>query len=104
MTAKHKLDPALLPGLLAQLPSWSLAPDATALSRHREFADFNEAFAFMARVALMAERRDHHPDWSNAYNVVDVTLTTHDAQGLTMKDIELARFIDRIAAGTGAAA
>ena len=99
-----KLDPALLPGLLSQLPSWSLDPEAAAISRHLEFADFNEAFAFMSRVALMAERKDHHPDWSNAYNVVDVTLTTHDARGLTMKDIELARFIDRIASGTGAAA
>ena len=102
MTAK--LDPALLPGLLSQLPSWSLDPKSAAISRHLEFADFNEAFAFMARVALMAERKDHHPAWSNNYNVVDVTLTTHDARGLTMKDIELARFIDRIAAGTGASA
>jgi 4a-hydroxytetrahydrobiopterin dehydratase len=102
MTAK--LDPALLPGLLSQLPSWSLDSSASAISRHLEFADFNEAFAFMTRVALAAERRDHHPGWSNAYNVVDVTLTTHDARGLTMKDIDLARFIDRIAASTGAAA
>ena len=99
-----KLDSAHLPDLLAQMPGWTLAPAADAISRHLEFADFNEAFAFMARVALAAERRDHHPDWSNSYNVVDVTLTTHDAQGLTMKDIELARFIDRVAAGTGAAA
>ena len=102
MTAK--LDPALLPGLLSQLPGWTLDPAAAAISRHLEFADFNEAFAFMTRVALMAERKDHHPDWSNAYNVVDVTLTSHDARGLTMKDIELARFIDRNAAGTGASA
>ena len=102
MTAK--LDPALLPGLLSQLPSWTLDPAAAAISRHLEFADFNEAFAFMTRVALMAERKDHHPDWSNAYNVVDVTLTSHDSRGLTMKDIELARFIDRVAAGTGASA
>jgi 4a-hydroxytetrahydrobiopterin dehydratase len=99
-----KLDPALMPGLLSQLPSWSLDPAAAAISRHLEFADFNEAFAFMTRVALMAERKDHHPEWSNAYNVVDITLTTHEAHGLTMKDIELARFIDRIAAGTGGAA
>ncbi len=102
MTATPKLDPALLPGLLSQLPDWSLDPQAAAISRHLEFADFNEAFAFMARVALIAERRDHHPDWSNSYNVVDVTLTTHDARGLTMKDIELARFIDRAAAGASA--
>jgi len=104
MTATPKLDPALLPGLLAQLPDWSLDPQAASISRHLEFADFNEAFAFMARVALAAERRDHHPDWSNSYNVVEVTLTTHDARGLTMKDIELARFIDRVAAGMGAPA
>lgn len=103
MTAA-KIDPAQLPGLLSQLPGWSLDPSAASISRHLEFADFNEAFAFMARVALAAERRDHHPDWSNSYNVVDVTLTSHDARGLTMKDIELARFIDRTAAGTGASA
>jgi 4a-hydroxytetrahydrobiopterin dehydratase len=98
-TATSKLDPAQLPGLLSQLPGWSLDPEAAAISRHLEFADFNEAFAFMARVALVAERRDHHPDWSNSYNVVDVTLSTHDVHGLTMKDIELARFIDRAVAG-----
>ena len=102
MTAK--LDSAQLPGLLSQLPGWSLDPTASAISRHLEFADFNEAFAFMTQVALAAERRDHHPAWSNAYNVVDVTLTTHEARGLTMKDIELARFIDRSAEGTGASA
>jgi 4a-hydroxytetrahydrobiopterin dehydratase len=100
MTAK--IAAALLPDLLSQLPRWSLDAEAAAISRRLEFADFNEAFAFMTRVALMAERKDHHPDWSNAYNVVDVTLSTHDAHGLTMKDIELARFIDRVAAGTGA--
>jgi len=102
MTAK--LEPALLPGLLSQLPLWSLDPASAAISRHLEFADFNEAFAFMTRVALAAERRDHHPDWTNAYNVVDVTLTTHASGGLTMKDIDLARFIDRIAGDGGQAA
>ena len=99
MTATSKLDSALLPGLLSQLPGWSLDAEAASISRHLEFRDFNEAFAFMTRVALVAERRDHHPDWSNSYNVVDVTLRTHDAHGLTMKDIELARFIDRVVAG-----
>ena len=99
-----KLDSVHLPDLLATLPGWTLAPAAESISRHLEFADFNEAFAFMARVALAAERRDHHPDWSNSYNVVDITLTTHDARGLTMKDIELARFIDRIAPAAGGAA
>jgi 4a-hydroxytetrahydrobiopterin dehydratase len=99
-----KLESAQLPDLLAQLPGWTLAPTAEAISRHLEFADFNEAFAFMTRVALAAERRDHHPDWSNSYNVVDITLTSHDAVGLTMRDIEMARFIDRAAAAAGSAA
>jgi len=99
----RRLDAAQLPDLLAQLPGWSLDPEAQAISRHLEFADFNAAFAFMTRVALAAERADHHPDWSNAYNVVDITLTTHDAGGLTTKDIELARFIDRTARAASAA-
>lgn len=99
-----KLDSAQLPELLATLPAWTLATDAEAISRHLEFADFGEAFAFMTRIALGAERRDHHPVWSNSYNIVDVTLTTDAAGGLTMKDIELARFIDRVAATSGAGA
>ncbi len=93
-----KLQSSQLPELLGQLPGWTLGATAESISRHLEFADFNEAFGFMARVALVAERRDHHPAWSNAFNVVDITLTSHDAQGLTMKDIEMARFIDRVAA------
>lgn len=97
MTAK--LDPARFPELLAQLPAWTLSPQADALTRHLEFADFGQAFAFMTRVALAAERSDHHPNWSNSYNVVDVTLSTHSAGGLTMKDIEMARLIDRTASG-----
>ena len=101
MTAK--LDASQLPDLLARLPGWTLDPSAASISRHLEFADFGEAFAFMTHVALEAQKRDHHPDWSNSWNIVEVTLTTHDAGGLTMKDIELARFVDRVAeAGTGA--
>ena len=97
----HKIDATRLPELLATLPDWTLSGTADAISRHLEFADFGAAFAFMTRVALAAERRDHHPDWSNSYNRVDVSLTTHAARGLTMKDIELARLIDRFAtAGT----
>lgn len=87
-----------LPALLASLPGWSLDATATAISRHFKFDDFAQAFAFMSHVALAAERLDHHPDWSNAYDVVDITLSTHDAGGLTTKDIELARLIDRAAA------
>jgi 4a-hydroxytetrahydrobiopterin dehydratase len=100
MTAK--LPPADLPALLAQLPAWTLDAAAGTISRRLEFADFNTAFSFMTRVALAAERRDHHPDWSNAWNVVEIALTTHDSGGLTMKDIELARFIDRAAASASA--
>jgi len=96
MTAKLPL--ADLPALLAPLPRWRLDAAGGAISRHLQFADFNAAFAFMTRVALAAERRDHHPSWSNVYNVVDITLSTHDAGGLTTRDLELARFIDLAAA------
>jgi 4a-hydroxytetrahydrobiopterin dehydratase len=97
-----KLDSEHLPELLSGLPGWTLEASAAAISRHLEFADFNAAFAFMTRVALAAEKRDHHPDWSNSWNVVDITLTTHDHGGLTDKDIELARFIERAAKEGGA--
>ena len=99
-----KIRPDMIEQLLSELNGWQEALAGKAIYRRFEFADFNEAFAFMARVALAAERRNHHPDWSNSYNVVDVTLTSHDAKGLTMKDIELARFIDRTVSGTGASA
>ena len=94
MTAK--LDPALLPGLLSQLPGWTLDPAAAAISRHLEFADFNEAFAFMTRVALLAEKHDHHPEWSNVWNRVDILLTTHDAGGLSHRDVAMAEAIDAL--------
>ena len=61
------------------------------------FADFSEAFAFMARVALIAEKRDHHPEWANVYNRVEITLTTHDAGGLSQRDIDMAGAIDALA-------
>lgn len=83
--------------LLAAVPRWSLAPDALAILRSFKFADFNEAFGFMARVALAAEKADHHPDWSNVYNRVDIRLTTHDAGGLTARDFDLAKTIDAAA-------
>ena len=92
-----KLDPARLPELLAPLTGWTLNEASDAISRHLEFPDFAEAFAFMTRVAFAAQQRDHHPTWSNTFNVVDVTLSTHAARGLTMKDIEMARLIDRVA-------
>ncbi len=82
---------------LAGLPGWALRDDGLAISREFKFADFNAAFGFMARVALAAEKADHHPEWSNVYNRVSITLTTHDANGLSQRDIALARFIDGLA-------
>ena len=81
---------------LALLPGWSLRTDQAAISRTFAFADFSAAFGFMARVALAAERQGHHPDWSNVYGRVDVTLTTHEAGGLTQRDVALAKAIDRL--------
>lgn len=84
---------------LAQLSGWTLRDDGTAIGRRFVFADFSEAFAFMTRAALAAERIGHHPDWSNSYRTVEVSLTTHDAGGLSELDFELAAAMDRIAAG-----
>lgn len=80
--------------LLAALPDWTFDDARGAISRRFVFADFAEAFAFMTQVALAAEKRDHHPDWSNVYNRVEIVLTTHDAGGLTQKDVDLARVCD----------
>jgi 4a-hydroxytetrahydrobiopterin dehydratase len=84
---------------LQRLPGWSVAPDRDAIVRAFRFRDFSAAFAFMTEVALVAERMDHHPEWSNVYNRVEVTLTTHDSGGVTEKDVALASAIDRAAAG-----
>ncbi|HRP94705.1 MAG TPA: 4a-hydroxytetrahydrobiopterin dehydratase [Rhodocyclaceae bacterium] len=83
---------------LAELPEWAVAEGRDAITRAYRFADFNAAFGFMSRVALYAEKRDHHPEWFNVYNRVEVTLATHDAGGVTARDIELARFMDEAAA------
>lgn len=82
---------------ITQLTGWQAAPDRDAITRSFKFADFKTAFAFMTRVALKAEQMDHHPEWSNVYNKVDVTLTTHDADGVTALDVELARYCDEAA-------
>ncbi|HEY1606686.1 MAG TPA: 4a-hydroxytetrahydrobiopterin dehydratase [Allosphingosinicella sp.] len=76
---------------LRGLAGWSWDADAKAIRRSFEFRDFSEAFAFMARVALAAEKADHHPDWSNSWNRVDVALSTHSEGGVTSKDVDLAR-------------
>ena len=79
---------------LVGLKGWAEVQGRDAIRKEFRFKDFNAAFGFMARVALQAERMDHHPEWSNVYNRVDVTLATHDAGGLTARDVTLARFMD----------
>ncbi|CCD99537.1 Pterin-4-alpha-carbinolamine dehydratase [Bradyrhizobium sp. STM 3809] len=83
---------------LRDLSGWSEVGGREAITRTFTFRDFNEAFGFMTRVALIAEKRDHHPEWRNVYRTVEVVLATHDAGGVTMLDIELARAMDAIAA------
>ena len=80
--------------LLAAHPDWTLRADGLAIERAFKFADFSQAFAFMTRVALLAEKADHHPEWSNVYNRVSIVLTTHDAGGLSARDAEMAATID----------
>jgi 4a-hydroxytetrahydrobiopterin dehydratase len=90
----NTLSPAAVDSRLATLPEWSLHRDQ--LYRKFVFADFVEAFGFMSRVALLAEAADHHPDWSNVYNRVEIYLTTHDAGGITERDFDLAQRITRL--------
>ena len=82
---------------LATLKGWTEVPGRDAITRTFEFKDFNQAFGFMTRAALIAEKSDHHPEWFNVYKKVEVTLSTHDAGGLTQKDIALAVAMDRLA-------
>lgn len=91
-----RLTPAERDAALADLPQWSLRADGLAIERELRFADFSAAFGFMARVALHAEKADHHPEWSNVYNRVAITLTTHDAGGLSARDVAMARAIDAL--------
>ena len=89
-----KLDAAARAKAFAELPNWREVAGRDAITRKFSFADFNQAFAFMTRVALLAEKMDHHPEWSNVYRTVDVTLATHDAGGVTEKDVAMARAMD----------
>ena len=94
-----KLDAEQLRSQLADLPDWTHRAERGGLiAREYRFADFNQAFGFMTQAALVAEKMNHHPEWSNVYNRVSVVMTTHDVNGLSMKDIEMARFMDRCAA------
>lgn len=99
----EKLTEAERAGLGATLPHWTLTPDGATIQRSFRFRDFNEAWGFMTRVALLAERQDHHPDWSNVWNRVDIRLSTHDAGGLSARDVTLAKGIDLLAIDAQAA-
>jgi len=89
-----RLDEAERDAALAVLPQWTLRADGQAIVRRFTFAGFAEAFAFMTRVALYAEKADHHPEWTNVWNRVEITLTTHDAGGLSQRDAKMAKAID----------
>lgn len=93
-----RLTEAETAALLTACPEWSLREDGLAICRTFRFADFAQAFGFMARVAIHAEKADHHPEWFNVYNRVDITLTTHDASGLSARDDAMARLIDGMVA------
>ena len=84
--------------MLEELNGWSLKDDRDAIQKSFRFKNFQEAFAFMTRVALLAEKQDHHPEWFNVYNRVDITLATHDVDGLSERDARLAASIDAILA------
>lgn len=84
---------------LGEYPAWKLVEGRDAVTRAFMFDDFNEAFGFMTKVALAAEKADHHPEWFNVYNKVEITLTTHDAGGLSERDVVLAGFIEQAAGG-----
>ena len=97
MARPQKLDPQARAAALAALPGWRPVEGRDAIAKIFTFKDFNEAFGFMARVALVAEKMDHHPEWSNVYKTVATTLSTHDAGGVTELDIRLAKAMDSIA-------
>lgn len=92
----ERLDAAGRAALAADLPGWTLVEGRDAIRRCFRFADFSAAWGFMARVALLAEAQDHHPEWSNVWNRVEIILTTHDAGGLSARDLRLAKAIDAV--------
>tara|TARA_R110002094_G_scaffold87856_1_gene91320 strand:- start:139 stop:429 length:291 start_codon:yes stop_codon:yes gene_type:complete len=93
----EKLTGAARDTAIRDLNGWAEVPGRDAIIKTFTFKDFNAAFGFMSRAALLAEKMDHHPEWYNIYNRVEVTLATHDAGGVTQKDIDLATFMDRAA-------
>src|SRR6516162_3193457 len=97
----ERLSGAARQSALKELPGWTEVAGREAIAKSFVFRDFNEAFGFMSRVALVAEKHDHHPEWRNVYKSVDVVLSTHDAGGLTAKDIDLAKAMNAIAQQLG---
>lgn len=93
----EKLTGAARAAALAELKGWSEVAGRDAIARSFKFKDFNEAFAFMTRVALRAEKMDHHPEWFNVYNRVDITLATHECGGVSERDVKLAKYVDKLA-------
>lgn len=94
--AVEKLSDAERETWLGALDGWAMANDRDAIERTFKFKDFSEAWGFMSRVALLADAQDHHPEWSNVYNTVEIALTTHDADGLSMRDVEMAKAINAL--------
>jgi 4a-hydroxytetrahydrobiopterin dehydratase len=94
----EKLTDAERAALATMLPHWSVIQDGAAIRRVFRFRDFSEAWGFMSRVALLAEHQAHHPEWSNVWNRVEITLSTHEAHGLTQRDLRLAHAIDALLA------
>ena len=94
-----KLDTAARAAFLREFPEWREAEGRDAITRMFQFRDFNQAFAFMTQVALLAEKLDHHPEWFNVYNRIEVTLSTHDAGGVTEKDIVMAKAMEEYSKG-----
>jgi len=91
-----QLAPDLVDKALGTLEGWNLSNDTKSIHKELKFKDFNHAWGFMNRVALLAEKMDHHPEWFNVYNRVEITLTTHDAGGISERDIKMASAIDDI--------
>lgn len=100
---REKLQGDARSSALADLPGWQEVEGRDAITKSYRFKSFNEAWGFMSRVAMAAEKMDHHPEWFNVYNLVEVTLSTHDAGGLTEQDVKLAQKMERFAARTTAA-
>ena len=95
--SREKLSPQAVDEALKELDGWNVADGGAAIARTFDFRNFSEAFGFMTRVALAAEKMDHHPDWSNVYKTVEVKLSTHDSGGVTELDVKLARQMNRFA-------